>query len=67
LIWGTNVSATAFKETFQRFIQEYKEDVVEEDDFATEGEIITSADKPFYMRKLEEVSTDKFYYFVYLL
>lgn len=47
------MSATAFKEKFQRFVQEYKEDVVEEDDFETLEEI--TSNKPFYMRKLEEV------------
>lgn len=33
----------------------FKEDVVEEDDFELENEI--TSDKPFYMRKLEEVRT----------
>lgn len=47
------MSATEFKEKFQRFIEEFKEDVVEEDDFQTVDEI--ASDKPFYMRKLEEV------------
>lgn len=50
------MSATEFKEKFQRFIQEFKEETVEEDDFETVGEIVSDADKPFYMRKLEEVN-----------
>ena len=45
--------AKARREKFQKFIQEYLDDTVEEDDFETMGEI--GVGKPFYMRKLEEV------------
>jgi DNA replication licensing factor MCM4 len=49
------VSSTSFKEKFQRFIQEFKEESVEEDDFEMVEEMVVS-DQPFYMRKLEEIN-----------
>ncbi len=51
MIWGTNVSATEFKANFQRFIRNFREEEVLEDEVGMDFD----NQQPLYVQKLNEV------------